>query len=85
MTLETKSIREAACGHGIRSTALAVAAGMLAAPVWAGSAKIGEDISVDYVLTVNYGLAKRVEKQAPELIDGPISPEIGRASCRERV
>ena len=77
MTLETKSIREAACGHGIRSTALAVAAGMLAAPVWAGSAKIGEDISVDYVLTVNYGLAKRVEKQAPELIDGPISPANG--------
>lgn len=77
MRLKETSAASVPSGHGARRTALAVAAGLLAAPAWAGSAKIGEDISVEYTLTVNYGLSSRVEKQASELINGPINPASG--------
>lgn len=75
MSMTTIAPRKRANLPGFRRTALAVAAGLLAMPAWAGSAKIGEDISVEYTLTVNYGLASRAEKPAPELINGPLNAQ----------
>src|SRR5262245_26720524 len=59
----------------MRRTSLAAAATLLAAPAWAGSAKLGDDINVDYSLTLNYGLQSRVENRAAALIDGPLTAQ----------
>ena len=69
------SIGANAVEHGVPRTALAMALALIAAPASAGSMKIGDDISVEYTLTLNYGVASRAEKQAPELIDGPINAQ----------
>ena len=75
MATKETAARTVAVEHGIRLTALTIATGLIAAPAWAGSTTIGGDISVDYSLTVNYGLASRTSKQASELINGPITPQ----------
>lgn len=51
------------------------AAGLLAAPAWAGTATLGNDITVDYSLTVNYGLQARTADPSPALINGPIGAQ----------
>lgn len=75
MTMKTNAPRKRTNLPDFRRTALAVAAAMLAAPAWAGTAKIGEDTSVEYSLTLNYGLQSRAESPANALINGPLNAQ----------
>ncbi len=47
MIMKTMARRKRPDLPGVRRTALAVATGMLVAPAWAGTAKIGEETSVE--------------------------------------
>lgn len=52
-----------------RLTVLSCAIGAMATPAWAGSTlKLGDDVSMDYAVTVNYGIGMRVEKQSKDLL-----------------
>jgi hypothetical protein len=57
--------------RALRRTAIVAAIAAMTAPAWAGSAKIGDDITVDYALTATYSLASRVSDQSQALINGP--------------
>lgn len=55
-----------------RQVLLGLLALPLAQPALAGSYRLGEEVSVDYLLTLSYGAAVRTEDQASELINGPL-------------
>ncbi len=41
---------------------------------WAGSLQFGEDMEVEYKLTLGYAAAMRMEEQSQRLINGPVDP-----------
>lgn len=77
MAIGFSLVRPRACVVSLRTTAAAAIVACASPLAWGGAASFGDDVNVEYTLTLNYGLAARTKRPADALVDGGTNPQTG--------